>query len=83
MEKTVKKKGRICRVILALLLIILLLVGAIAVFTAVNASKNMKVMNSTLDAGMETLSGATEVTPVDADEYSEIKMYKAKCHCQS
>ena len=75
MEKTVKKKGRIRRVILALLLIIVLLVGAIAVFTAVNASKNMKVMNSTLDAGMETLSGATEVTPVDAGEYSEIKMY--------
>ena len=75
MEKTVKKKGRIRRVILALLLIIVLLVGAIAAFTAVNASKNMKVMNSTLDAGMETLSGATEVTPVDAGEYSEIKMY--------
>ena len=55
MEKTVKKKGRIRRVILVLLLIIVLLVGAIAVFTAVNASKNMKVMNSTLDAGMETL----------------------------
>ena len=39
MEKTVKKKGRICRVILVLLLIIVLLVGAIAGFTAVNASK--------------------------------------------
>ena len=61
--------------ILAVLLIIVLLIGAVAGFTVVNASKNMKVMNSTLDAGMETLSGFTEVTPVDAGEYSEIKMY--------
>ena len=74
MEKTVKKKGRIRRVILALLLIIVLLVGAIAAFTAVNASKNMKVMNSTLDAGMETLSGATEVTPVDVEEIFKMSL---------
>ena len=74
MEKTVKKKGRICRVILVLLLIIVLLVGSIAVFTAVNASKNMKVMNSTLDAGMETLSGATEVTPVDVEEIFKMSL---------
>ena len=74
MEKTVKKKGRIRRVILALLLIIVLLVGAIAGFTAVNASKNMKVMNSTLDAGLETLSGATEVTPADVEEIFKMSL---------
>lgn len=75
MENTVKKKGRLRKVILAILLIIVLLAGALAGFTALNASKNMKVMNSTLDEGMQTLSGFAEVTPVDAGEYSEIKMY--------
>ena len=74
MEKTVKKKGRIRRVILAVLLIIVLLIGAVAGFTAVNASKNMKVMNSTLDAGMETLSGATEVIPVDVEEIFKMSL---------
>ena len=75
MENTKKKKGGLRKVILTILFIIALLVGVVIGFTAMTASKNMKVMNSTLDEGMQTLSEFAEVTPVDAGEYSEIKMY--------
>ena len=57
------------------LLVILLLIGALTGFICWNASKNMKAMNKTLDAGMDTLSEYCKVTPVDAGEYSEIKLY--------
>lgn len=57
------------------LLVIFLIIGALAGFVAFNASKNIKVMNSTLDEGMDTLSGFAAVNPVDPGEYSEIKMY--------
>ena len=57
------------------LLVILLLLGALTGFICWNASKNMKEMNQTLDAGMDTLSEYCKVTSVDAGEYSEIKLY--------
>jgi hypothetical protein len=67
----VKKKKRWPKV----LLVILLIIGAIAGFICYNSSKNMKVMNRTLDAGMETISEYAKLTPVDAGEYKQIKMY--------
>ena len=69
-DKSVKKKKWP-----KVLLIIILLIAALAGFIAFNASKNMKVMNSTLDAGMKTLSECAEITPVDAGEFEQIKMY--------
>ena len=70
-ENDVKGKKRWPKV----LLVIVLLIGALAGFIAFNASRNMKVMNRTLDLGMKTLSEYAEVTPVDAGGFSEIKMY--------
>lgn len=68
--KTVKRKKWP-----VVLLVILLLIGALVGFIGWNASRNMKEMNQTLDAGMASLSDFCKVTPVDAGEYSEIKMY--------
>ena len=70
-EQSVKKKKKLPKV----LLVIVLLIGALVGFIAFNASKNMEVMNRTLDSGMKTLSEHAEVTPVDAGEFSQIKMY--------
>jgi hypothetical protein len=68
-EKVKKKKWP------KVLLVIALIIGAIAGFTAFNASRNMKVMNRTIDSGMSTLREYAEVTPVDAGEFSQIRMY--------
>ena len=57
------------------LLVILLLIGALAGFICWNAAKNNAEMYQTLDEGMATLSEYCKVTPADAGEYSEIKMY--------
>lgn len=35
----------------------------------------MKVMNRTLDSGMDTISRYATVTPVDAGDFSQIKIY--------
>ena len=71
MKKTVAKKKKWPKV----LLVILIIIGGLVGFTCYNASKNMKVMNRTLDAGMETISEYAKLTPVDAGEYNTIKMY--------
>jgi hypothetical protein len=71
MKKTVAKKKKWPKV----LLVILIIIGGLVGFTCYNASKNMKVMNKTLDAGMETISKYAKLTPVDAGEYKQIKMY--------
>ena len=68
-EKVKKKKWP------KVLLVIALIIGAVAGFTAFNASRNMKAMNRTIDSGMSTLREYAEVTPVDAGEFSQIKMY--------
>ena len=68
-EKVKKKKWP------KVLLVIVLIIGAVAGFTAFNASRNMKAMNRTIDSGMSTLREYAEVTPVDAGEFSQIKMY--------
>ncbi|MBP5378126.1 MAG: hypothetical protein J6Y64_01125, partial [Ruminococcus sp.] len=70
-DQSVKKKKKWPKV----LLVFVLLIGALVGFIAFNASKNMKVMNRTLDSGMKTLSERAEITPVDAGEFKQIKMY--------
>jgi len=57
-QETVKKK-KWPKVLLVILIIIALLAG----FITFNASKNMKVMNRTLDSGMDTISRYATVTP--------------------
>lgn len=57
------------------LLVILIIIGGLFAMLAVTGSKNMKIMNDTIDEGMKILSEHTEVTPVDPGEYSEIKLY--------
>lgn len=69
-EKTGKKKKWPW-----VLLTILVLIGALVGFLCMKASSNMKIMNDTIDEGMKKLSEYTDVTPVDAGEYSEIKLY--------
>ena len=69
-DKSLKKK-KLPKVLLTIVLII----GAAAGFIAFNASRNMKVMNRTLESGMKALSEYAEVTPVDAGDFEQIKMY--------
>ena len=57
------------------LLTILVIIGALVGFLCMKASSNMKIMNETIDEGLSKLSEYAEVTPVDAGEYSEIKLY--------
>lgn len=63
------------RILPKILLTLLILIAALVCFIFFNGSKNMKAMNRTLDSGMETISKYAKVTPVDAGEYKEIKMY--------
>lgn len=69
-DKSLKKK-KLPKVLLTIVLII----GAAAGFIAFNASRNMNVMNRTLESGMKALSEYAEVTPVDAGDFEQIKMY--------
>ena len=70
-DQSVKKKKKWPKV----LLVIFLLIAALAGFIVFNASQNMKVLNSTYNSGMKTLSDCTGVAPVDAGEFKQIKMY--------
>ena len=69
-NKTAKKKK-----LPYVLLTILIIAGALASLICVNASRNMKEMNATVDAGLQTLSENAGITALDAGEYKEIKMY--------
>lgn len=67
----VKKKRR-WPVVLAVILLIICMLGG---FIAVNAARNKKVMNDTVDQALEILSQNAKVTPVDPGEYRQIKVY--------
>ena len=64
-----KKKWKV------VLLVIFIIIAALVGFIAFKASGNMKEMNKTLDQGTAALEKYAEVTPVDASEYNEIKIY--------
>ena len=59
---------------LVIILVILVVIGGIFAVVAVNAKKNTKVMDDTVESGMKTLSEYATVTPVDPGEYKNIKL---------
>ncbi len=71
MATSAMKKKKKLPVVLAA---ILAAVGGLAGVIAFNASKNMTVMNKTVDSGMDIISKYAKVTPVDPGEYKQIKM---------
>ena len=73
-EKKQKKKKRRKRMLIALgiiLAVILALVAAVFVIS----SLNMKAMNHSIDSVLDELRENYTVTPLDAGEYEEIKLY--------
>lgn len=63
---------KVLRIILGIILIIILVLIIVIVVTA---NKNVKAMNSCIDAVLNELEESYTVTPIDAGEYKEIKMY--------
>ena len=59
---------------LVIILVILGVIGGIFGVVALNAKKNTKVMDDTVESGMKTLSEYANVTPVDPGEYKNIKL---------
>ncbi|MBQ8800249.1 MAG: hypothetical protein IJZ55_11865 [Lachnospiraceae bacterium] len=51
------------------------LILIIAIFVLVNASRNVKAMNRTIDTVLEELNKHYTLTEVDPEEYKEMKMY--------
>jgi hypothetical protein len=72
MAKT-KKKWK--KILLSAVLAVIIVLAALTAFIAVNASRNMKEMNATVDAGMQALSENATATELDPGEYEEIKIY--------
>ena len=73
-EKKQKKKKRRKRMLIALG-IILAVILALVIAICVIASMNMKAMNHSIDSVMDELRENYTVTPLDAGEYEEIKLY--------
>ena len=59
------------RVLLALLIVILIVVGTVSVF----AAQNVKAMNHCVDAAMAQLRSQYTVTPVDPAEYEDLTLF--------
>lgn len=71
MGKKVERKKRGRRILGVLLGVLVVAVAAVGVI----ASKNVKAMNATVDAVLSELKKHYTVTPRDAGEYKEIKIY--------
>lgn len=69
-----KRNGRrkVSRVILG---VIGVLLTAFVIVIAVNASRNVKAMNRSIDAVLEELKKTYTVTQISPEEYEEMKMY--------
>lgn len=67
-----KGKRKVLCIILEVLLALILVV---VVVVAVNASRNVKAMNRTIDAVLTELNKNFTVTEVDPGEYKEMRMY--------
>ena len=67
-----RKKGKVGRVILGIIGALLLV---LVIFVAVNASRNVKAMNRSIDAVLEELSKTYTVTQISPGEYEQMKMY--------
>jgi len=64
-ERTKIRKKKVVCVVLAVLVIVV----------AVNASRNVKAMNSSIDAVLEELNKSYTVKQISPEEYEEMKMY--------
>lgn len=67
-----KGKRKVLRMILGVLLT---LIVAVVLLVTVNASRNVKAMNRSIDAVLTELNKNFTVTEVDPGEYKEMKMY--------
>ena len=67
-----RKKGKVGRVILGIIGALLLM---LVIFVAVNASRNVKAMNRSIDAVLEELNKTHTVTQISPGEYEQMKMY--------
>lgn len=67
-----RKKGKVERVILGIIGALLLV---LVIFVAVNASRNVKAMNRSIDAVLEELNKTYTVTQISPGEYEQMKMY--------
>lgn len=67
-----RKKGKVGRVILGIIGALLLV---LVIFVAVNASRNVKAMNRSIDAVLEELNKTYTVTQISPGEYEQMKMY--------
>ncbi len=71
MSQTEKKKKKLP----VILLVIVLLIAAAAGLLAYHSAKNTKIMNETIQKGLDTLNGYYQVTPLDAGEYQDMRIY--------
>ncbi|MBP3617106.1 MAG: hypothetical protein J6J38_03620 [Lachnospiraceae bacterium] len=67
-----RKKGKVGRVILGIIGALLLV---LVIFVAVNASRNVKAMNRSIDAVLEELNKTYTVTQISPGDYEQMKMY--------
>ena len=67
-----RKKGKVGRVIWGIVGALLLV---LVIFVAVNASRNVKAMNRSIDAVLEELNKTYTVTQISPGEYEQMKMY--------
>lgn len=77
MEKTERKrknkgKRKVARVILS---VVGALLAVLIIVVTVNASRNVKAMNRSIDAVLEELNKTHTVTRISPEEYEEMKMY--------
>ena len=73
-DKTIgrKKKGKVARVILGIAATVLVV---IILVVSINASRNVKAMNRSINAVLEELKATYSVTQISPGEYEEMKMY--------
>lgn len=65
-------KRRVLRMVLGILLALILIIALIVI---VNASRNVKAMNRSIDAVLEELNSRYTVTQISPEEYEEMTMY--------
>ena len=75
MGKTNQTNKRGKQKLLIVLGVLLAVIITLVIVISVIASKNMKAMNSCIDAALNELKANYTVTPVDVGEYKEMKMY--------
>lgn len=71
-----KKKSSVKKTVgLSILAAILVIIAVVGIIVAVNASRNVKAMNQSVDVILDTLRESYTVTEADVGEYSVMKLY--------